>query len=144
MRQRPARTPCLGDRVGPLADGSLRPDVRDRALAHTLTCPDCRLALDVERLTVERLRALPAPQPSAALMSSLLALGEPGDPVPQRRGFGPGMPLPTPVAVLPAPPSPSGSVRPGGSTRPARGGVARRRSRRPLVVVAAGALGAGF
>ena len=35
-------TPCLGARVSALADGSLRDDVRDRALAHTLTCRACR------------------------------------------------------------------------------------------------------
>ena len=147
MIARSQSTPCLGERASALADGSLRDDVRDRALAHTLTCPRCREALDVERLTIERLRSLPAPQPSAGLMAALLALGEPGDPVPPRFGPGPGMPLPAPVAFVAAqPPRPvgtsSGSVRPGGSSRPAGGAGRGRRTR--TFVVAAGALGAGF
>jgi hypothetical protein len=102
MRQHPAQTPCLGERVSALADGSLRDDVRDRALAHTLTCPACRDALDVERLTLERLRTLPDVEPSARLMTALLALGETGGPVRPRRGAGPGMPLPVPVSLGPA------------------------------------------
>ncbi|WP_460459251.1 anti-sigma factor, partial [Angustibacter peucedani] len=116
MNDRPAVTPCLGDRVSALADGSLRDDVRDRALAHTLTCTACRDALDVERLTLARLRSLPAPQPSARLMAELFALGETGGPVPPRRGPGPGMPRPSFVSL--APPPASGSVRPG-RTQPA-------------------------
>jgi hypothetical protein len=149
MRQHPAQTPCLGERVSALADGSLRDDVRDRALAHTLTCPACRDALDVERLTLERLRTLPDVEPSARLMTALLALGETGGPVRPRRGAGPGMPLPVPVSLGPAatrttPPSTSGPVRPGGSTHPGRRVDAGRRTRRTLVVAAAGAIGAGF
>jgi hypothetical protein len=143
-------TPCLGERVSALADGSLRPDVRDRALAHTLTCPACRAALDVERLTIERLRSLASPRPSAGLMASLYALGEPGGPVPPRYGPGPGMPRPVPVPLGPTYPpraatSPAGAtpVRPGGSSRPkGTAGSIGRRSR--TFVVAAGALGVGF
>jgi hypothetical protein len=132
--------------VSALADGSLRSDVRDRALAHTLTCPSCREALDVERLTVERLRSLRDPEPSAALMAMLYAMAEPGGPVPARRGFGPGMPRPLLVPVGPVaqvgPPSMAAPVRPGGSTHPGSR-AAGRRMRRSVVVVAAGALGAG-
>ena len=147
MSHRPAQTPCLGDRLAALADGSLRDDVRDRALAHTLTCRTCRDALDVERLTLERLRCLPDPAPSAQLMASLLALGGPGGPVPPRRDVGPGMPRPTVVALVPPSATPSGSVRPGGGTHPGGthpGGRGARRTRRTIVVAAAGALGAGF
>ncbi|MGN6301805.1 MAG: hypothetical protein ACTHN8_12025 [Angustibacter sp.] len=153
MISRTTSTPCLGERVSALADGSLRDDVRDRALAHTLTCPACRDALDVERLTIERLRSLPQPQPSAGLMAALYALGEPGGPVPPRFGPGPGMPRPTPVPLVPptypprsgAPGGASGSgpaVRPGGSRRPAGAGTRARRTR--TFVAAAGALGMGF
>lgn len=147
MSHRPAQTPCLGDRVAALADGSLRDDVRDRALAHTLTCRACRDALDVERLTLQRLRSLPDPAPSERLMASLLALGGPGGPVPPRRDVGPGMPRPTLVALVPPSAGSSGSVRPGGGTHPGGthpGGRRTRRARRTLVVAAAGALGAGF
>jgi hypothetical protein len=156
---RSTSTPCLGERVSALADGSLRDDVRDRALAHTLTCRACRDALDVERLTIDRLRSMPQPQPSAALMAALYSLGEPGDPLPPRFGPGPGMPRPTPVPLVPPtyPPrtGPSGhgssnhgssnngaAVRPGGSRRPAGVGARTRRTR--TFVAAAGALGMGF
>ena len=149
MISRIASTPCLGERVSALADGSLRDDVRDRALAHTLTCRACRDALDVERLTIERLRSLPQPQPSAGLMAALYALGEPGDPVPPRFGPGPGMPRPTPVPLVPPTYPPRGAaagtgptVRPGGSRRPAGAGTRGRRTR--TFVAAAGALGMGF
>ena len=158
MISRSTSTPCLGERVSALADGSLRDDVRDRALAHTLTCPACRDALDVERLTIERLRSLPQPQPSAALMATLYALAEPGDPMPPRFGPGPGMPRPRPVPLVPPTYPPSyppptypprtgaagtgPTVRPGGSRRPAGAGTRARRTR--TFVVAAGALGMGF
>jgi hypothetical protein len=143
MSHKPAQTPCLGARVSALADGSLRPDVRDRALAHTLTCPSCRDALDVERLTVERLRSLSDPEPSSALLATLYSMGDPGGPVPARRGFGPGMPRPVLVTVGPVgPPSMVAPVRPGGSTHPGNRTTGRR-MRRSVVVVAAGALGMG-
>lgn len=149
MISRNVSTPCLGERVSALADGSLRDDVRDRALAHTLTCPACRDALDVERLTVERLRSLPQPQPSAGLMAALYSLGEPGDPVPPRFGPGPGMPRPTPVPLVPptypprsGAPGTAATARPGGSRRPAGTGSRARRTR--TFVAAAGALGMGF
>ncbi|WP_426566027.1 hypothetical protein ACPPVT_05530 [Angustibacter sp. McL0619] len=143
MTHRPVKTPCLGARVAALADGTMRPDVRDRALAHTLTCPTCRDAVDVERLTVERLRSLHDPDPSPGLLATLYAMGEPGDPVPPRRGVGPGMPRPLLVAVGPSgPPSMVAPVRPGGSTHPTNRSAGRR-MRRSVVVVAAGALGMG-
>lgn len=142
MNGRPSRTPCLGQRVTALADGSLHEDVRDRALAHTLACAACREALDAERRTLAVLRSLPEPQPSARLVAELLALGEPGGPVPSRRGPGPGMPRPAFVRLAP-PPTSTGTVRPGGGSHPgARRPVARRT--RTLVLAAAGALGAGF
>lgn len=99
MTRQPARTPCLGERVTGLADGTLRPDVRDRALAHTLTCPDCRQALEAERSTLAALRSAPAPAPSARLVTELIALGGTAGPLPPRRGFGPGMPVPAPVSI---------------------------------------------
>lgn len=80
------RSPCLGARISALADGSLPDDVRDRALAHVTGCAPCREALDTERLLVARVRELPAPGPSEALMARLLAMGETGGPLPPRPG----------------------------------------------------------
>lgn len=133
-----SRCPCLGERLSGLADGSLPDDVRDRALVHVAGCDVCRETLDVERLTVDRVRALTAPTPSDALMARLLALGETGGPLPPRTGRVAGTPRqPTAVLVgLSAPPRAStGSTRPAGR-RPVR------RSRR-ILVAAAGALGVG-
>ena len=76
MIQRATGPQCLSSRVSALADGSLPDDVRDRALAHVISCPDCRADLDAERLLRARLQTLPAPRPSSALVAALLAMGE--------------------------------------------------------------------
>lgn len=142
MRSFPG-TPCLGERVGALADGSLPDDVRDRSLAHVAACEDCRHALDVERLVVERLRQLPAPAPSDALLGRLLALGDPGEPMAPRPGHVPGTARQPTVSVVGAPAGrPHAPTRPTRSTRPA-GRQGRRPSRRSLAVAAAGMIGAG-
>ncbi len=152
-----ARAPgaqCLGERVSGLVDGSLPDDVRDRALAHVTGCATCRDALDVERLLVDRVRALPDPAPSAALMGRLMALGETGGPLPPRPGRVAGTPRqPTAVLVGLSPPArPPASTRPPRSSRPTgrRSDLAaperrkgpRRRTRR-VVAAAAGVLGVG-
>lgn len=135
------RGSCLGDRISGLADGSLPADVRDRGLAHVTGCDTCREALDVERLLVDRLRELPAPAPSDALLARLLALGETGGPLPPRPGRVAGTPRqPTAVLVGLSPP-PRPAARAAGSTRP-HGRREQRRSRRVLVA-AAGVLGLG-
>jgi hypothetical protein len=135
------RTSCLGERLSGLADGSLPDDVRDRALVHVAGCDTCREALDVERLLVDRLRALPEPAPSEALTARLLALGETGGPLPPRPGRVAGTPRqPTAVLVGLAPPA-RPALRTGATTRPA-GRRDSRRSRRALVA-AAGVLGVG-
>jgi len=135
------RTPCLGERLSGLADGSLADDVRDRSLVHVAGCDTCRAALDVERLLVARVRELPAPAPSAALMGRLLALGETGGPLPPRAGRVAGTPRqPTAVLVGLGGPARPGA-RPAGSTRP----LGRRETRRArrVLVAAAGVLGVG-
>lgn len=142
MIQRSAGSACLGERVSGLADGSLADDVRDRALAHVAGCNACRQALDVERLLVDRLRELPAPAPSDPLLGRLLALGEPGDPLPPRAGRVAGTPRqPDAVLVGLSPGQASAGTRPPGSSRPS-GRREHRRSRRVLVA-AAGVLGVG-
>lgn len=144
MIQRVYHSPCLGDRIGSLADGAMPGDAATRAIAHVTVCQTCRDALELERLTIERLRSLPSPVPSGDLMVALLALGEPGGPVPQRRGRVPGT-LRQPTAAVAAPGAyPSGwpgTTSPSGSRRP--GGRRPTVSRRAFVTAAAGALGAG-
>ena len=143
------RSPCLGARISGLADGSLPDDVRDRSLAHVTGCAQCREALDTERLLVARVRELPSPGPSDALMARLLAMGETGGPLPPRAGRVAGTARPPSAVVVgrpaagrpggpsaPRPPRlPALSVRP-----PAR--REQRRSRRVLAA-AAGVLGVG-
>jgi hypothetical protein len=146
MIQRVSHGPCLGERVSALADGSMAPDAATRALAHVTVCATCREALEVERLTVERLRSLPSPTPSGDLMESLLRLGEPGGPVPLRRRPGPGAVRPATTGLASPPGRPTapragstpGPARPQGSRRPGARGMQRR-----AVLAAAGALGAG-
>jgi len=165
MIQRATGPQCLSSRVSALADGSLPDDVRDRALAHVTSCPDCRADLEAERLLRARLQTLPAPRPSSALVAALLAMGEPGGPVPPRPGHVPGMPRPRPATIrrepgldspwhaVPALPwhrvtpgrrSTSRSAelpaRPGPTSRPGSRGAARRRV---VVGATAGAVGAG-
>lgn len=138
------RSPCLGARISGLADDSLPDDVRDRSLAHAAGCAVCREALDSERLLVARIRELPAPGPSNALMARLLAMGETGGPLPPRPGRVAGTARPPSAVVVgrtaspsaPRPPRlPAVSVRP-----PTR--REHRRSRR-LLAAAAGVLGVG-
>jgi hypothetical protein len=140
---------CLSSRVSALADGSLPDDVRDRALAHVTSCPDCRADLEAERLLRARLQVLSQPQPSAALMASLLAMGEPGGPMPPRPGHVPGMPRPAAAVIRrdPVTPgrrstsrSPELPARPGPTSRPGRRAAGRRRT---VVGVTAGAFGVG-
>jgi hypothetical protein len=165
MIQRADGPQCLSSRVSALADGSLPDDVRDRALAHVTSCPDCRADLDAERLLVARLQSLPAPRPSSSLVAALLAMGEPGGPMPPRPGHVPGMPRPRPATirrepdvdpawhgvptlpwhrVTPGRRSTSRSAglpaRPGPTSRPGSRGTTRRRV---VVGATAGAVGAG-
>lgn len=135
MIKRSAGASCLGERVSALADGALPDDVRDRSLVHVAGCADCRAALDVERLLIERLRALPAPAPSADLMGRLLSLGDPGGPLPPRAGRVAGTPRQPNAVVLGR--RPAGRVV--GHSRPATRREHPRSSR--VLVVAAGALG---
>lgn len=157
MIQRATGPQCLSSRVSALADGSLPDDVRDRALAHVTSCPDCRADLEAEQLIRARLQALPSPRPSARLMASLLAMGEPGGPMPPRSGYVPGMPRPRPATIgrtpLPDAPwqafapgrrstsrSPELPARPGATSRPGGRVTTRRRA---VVGATAGAVGVG-
>jgi len=78
----------LGERVTALVDGQLGHDDRDRALAHIAGCELCRADVELERQTKAALRRLPDVEPPPELVRKLLALAEPGGPLPpQRRPF---------------------------------------------------------
>ena len=78
----------LGERVTALVDGQLGHDDRDRALAHIAGCELCRADVELERQTKAALRRLPDVEPPPELVRKLLALAEPGGPLPpQRRSF---------------------------------------------------------
>jgi len=75
----------LGDRIAAFIDGELPHDARDRVLTHLTTCPECRAAVDAERAAKARVAAIEGPGPSDDLTRRLLALAEPGEPLPPRR-----------------------------------------------------------
>jgi len=79
----------LGDRIAAFVDGELPHEARDRVLTHLTTCPECRAAADAERAAKARVAAIEGPGPSDDLTRRLLALAEPGEPLPpRRRGVG--------------------------------------------------------
>ncbi len=118
--------PHLGERVSAFVDGALADDARDRALVHLAGCPECHQQVEAARLLKSRLVALPTPEMSAGLTARLLAMAEPGGPIPPRAVHLPGqarpVSAPRPVATVPGRPA---AGRPAGS-RPA----GRRTSRR--------------
>jgi anti-sigma factor RsiW len=104
--------PHLGDRISALVDDALPADARDRALVHITGCASCRLEFESARLLKARLSVLPAPQVPSGLTARLLAMAEPGGPIPPRPSQ-----LPTQPRVMGAPSRPT-AARPQGS-RPA-------------------------
>ncbi len=92
----------LGDRAAAFVDGQLTPESAERATAHLAACRPCRDLVELERLTKARLSALSGPEPTADLVSRLLAMGGPAGPLPPRPGHVPGNPRPQPV-LLPEP-----------------------------------------
>lgn len=75
----------LGDRVAALVDDQLAPGDRERLLAHVAGCPQCRREVEAARLLKQRLATLQAPRPSARLTRQLVAMSEPGEPMPAER-----------------------------------------------------------
>lgn len=113
----------LGDRVSALVDGELGHEARDRALAHVAHCASCRAALDAERAVKERLAGAPDPTVSSQLTARLVALAEPGAPLPPRERAMPLAPLvPTlpPLGRRPRAGRPGAGRRDGGRSRPRR------------------------
>ncbi|MFL6100153.1 MAG: anti-sigma factor family protein [Actinomycetales bacterium] len=105
--------PHLGDRITALVDEALPADARDRALVHIAGCDLCRGQVETERLLKVRLSVLPAPQVPARLTAQLLAMAEPGGPIPPRPGQLPTQPRAINVPSRPAAGRPQGS-RPAG------------------------------
>jgi anti-sigma factor RsiW len=128
----------LGDRLAAFVDAELPHDARDRVLAHLTVCAECRAAADAERLVKAALAAIQGPRPSEDLTRRLLALAEPGEPMPPRRRLvdssvrQPTVPVGDwtrggrPVAGRPASRSPGGSAA----------GVRRRHPRLQFVAAA--------
>ena len=74
-----------GDRIAALVDGELDHDTRDRLLSHIAECADCRAAVDEQRWLKAALARSDGPVPSAALLSTLISMAEPGEPTPRTR-----------------------------------------------------------
>lgn len=83
----------LDERVSDLVDDRLDHDERDRALAHLTGCAACREAVEFERHARNAVRSLSDVAPSEKLVRNLLALAEPGEPLP---------PAPPPGSAAPA------------------------------------------
>lgn len=118
----------LDERISDLVDDRLEHDERDRALVHLTVCAHCREAVELERDARNALRSLPAMAPSEKLVGRLLALAEPGEPLP---------PAPPASALQPAPVAgwrPRDSRPPSGPAGSRPGGRASRRVRAVRVV----------
>lgn len=133
----------LGERVTALVDDQLGHDDRDRALAHVMNCEQCRLEVERERETKAALRRLTDVEPPPSLVAALLALAEPGGPLPPER-------RPFPGAAKPSATWRAREARPGGGRpdtvagpRRPEGAPRLNRRRGRIQVVAAGALSAG-
>jgi hypothetical protein len=84
----------LGERVTTLVDGQLSVEASERALMHIAGCADCRRAVEIERLTKQRLAGLGVPRAEGDLVQRLLGLAGPSGPLPPRPGHVPGTPRP--------------------------------------------------
>lgn len=124
----------LGDRVAALVDGELDHDTRDRMLVHAARCAACRTEVDHARLVKGRVVAMPEPTPSADLTRRLLALAEPGDPLPPSRPHMPRGEARRPTAPRPGRPRDRRPAAYDGGRRPS---PARRVPRSRLVTVGA-------
>jgi anti-sigma factor RsiW len=123
----------IDDRLTAFVDGELDHGARDRVLAHLTDCADCRAEAEAQRRSKQLLAMLPAPPVPDALTQALLALAEPGDPLPPRRGSMPGVAV---AATLPPPGHPTGRRQPDGGPRASarRPQPGRRRAVRAVAV----------
>jgi anti-sigma factor RsiW len=74
----------LGHRLSALVDDELSGDEQDRVHAHLAGCAQCRAGAAELRELKRRLRELPDVPADAVLTRRLLAMAEPGGPVPRR------------------------------------------------------------
>jgi len=123
----------LGERISALVDGELDHEERDRLFGHVADCQPCRHELDVLRKIKSGLAGSTTPDVSPVLLSKLLAMSEPGGPLPPSR-----RPLSGPTYPIAPPPRSAGTDAAGrpiatrpGPAGPGRGG--RRGSRRRFV-----------
>jgi hypothetical protein len=121
----------LGERISALVDGELDHAERDRLLGHVADCQPCRSELDTLRRIKARLASSTGPEMSPMLLSKLLAMAEPGGPLPPARRpvVGPSYPIAPPprtaatdatgrpVAARPGPTGPGRARRRGGRRR---------------------------
>ncbi|HKA69034.1 MAG TPA: zf-HC2 domain-containing protein [Actinomycetes bacterium] len=135
----------LGERINALVDGELDHTERDRLLGHVADCLLCRSELDVLRKIKARLARSTGPEMSSILLNKLLAMAEPGGPVPPAR-----RPLAGPSYPIAPPPRSAATDASGrpvathpGSTGPGR---PRRRGgrRRYVYLTGASALSVGL
>jgi hypothetical protein len=84
----------LGERVSSLVDGQLGIVAVERAMSHVAGCRECRDAVELERLTKQRLAMLTMPSPADNLMHQLMEMAGPSGPLPPRSGHVPGSPRP--------------------------------------------------
>jgi anti-sigma factor RsiW len=130
-----------GASLSALVDGELGHDERDRVLAHLANCTACRDEASALRRLKQRIRDLDDEAAGAELARRLVALAEPGEPVPVRPG--PSSRQPSPVMRMY--PEPAAPFR-----RPAGAGSRARHRRAPYVVagvfavLVAGVGGASF
>lgn len=119
----------LGARLSALVDGELGHDERDRVLAHLAHCAECRDEASALRRLKQRIRDLDDEAAGAELARRLVALAEPGEPVPLRERPFPGAAQPRPaMRMYPDPPGLFG--------RAAQADGARHRHRRAPYVIA--------
>lgn len=74
----------LGDRAAALVDGQLTAEATERAAMHLVGCRPCRDAVELERLTKQRLASLRGPEPDDTFLAQLVAMAGPAGPLPPR------------------------------------------------------------
>jgi anti-sigma factor RsiW len=135
----------LGERMSALVDGELDHAERDRLLGHVADCQPCRSELDLLRKIKARLARSTGPEMSPTLLSKLLAMAEPGGPLPPARRpvAGPSYPIAPPPRTAATDASGRPVAAPAGSTGPGR---TRRRGgrRRYVYLTGASALSVGL
>jgi anti-sigma factor RsiW len=125
----------LGYRLSALVDGELSAAERDRVHAHLAGCEACRAEANQLRALKKRMRGLGEAPPDDALTQRLIAIAEPGPPVPpRRRARRMNRPAPRPGFGT----APGGGVPPSAGVAPGAGAGVAPASRRPGRVLRAG------